>query len=300
MLAFGFKLMADSQAVADQFLAQTQAFAKRSKELGLPDTSRYYWYHTVDLGDGLVTPGLYDYRETLPLFGFPENMRGMTVLDVGTATGYFAFEFEKRGARVTSVELPSLNDLDRFPGQSVESSLRKIERMIFPDDASDHLRSLRREDTERELYDYLLDGPFQFCHKRLKSTVGRRYSTIYDLSLEKLGASKPFDLVFVGDVLVHTLYPLRALAAIAAVCGGTLVLAQMMPETTTEEPAMIYVGGADPNEDHVSWFLPNQACMFEMLQKLGFPDVAEAGKHSGVLRPAGHRFERVILHARKR
>ncbi len=60
---------------------------------------------------------------------FPENMSGMTVLDVGSATGFFAFEFERRGARVISVELPSLRDLDRFPGQDVESSLRKIESM---------------------------------------------------------------------------------------------------------------------------------------------------------------------------
>jgi len=57
----------------------------------------------------------------------------MTVLDVGSATGFFAFEFERRGARVISVELPSLRDLDRFPGQDVDSSLRKIEAMIFPD-----------------------------------------------------------------------------------------------------------------------------------------------------------------------
>ena len=44
-----------------------------------------------------VTPGLYDYRATLDNFHFPENMEGMTVLDVGSATGFFAFEFERRG-----------------------------------------------------------------------------------------------------------------------------------------------------------------------------------------------------------
>ena len=112
-------------------------------------------------------------------------MRGMTVLDVGSATGFFAFEFERRGARVVSTELPSLRDLDRFPGQNVENSLRKIERMIFPDGLD--LESMRRGDSERELYRCLLDGPFQFCRERLGSQVERCYSTIYDLTAENTG-----------------------------------------------------------------------------------------------------------------
>jgi tRNA (mo5U34)-methyltransferase len=279
-----------------QYLEQTRAFAERARELGLPDLSRYYWYHTIDLGDGLITPGLYDYRETLPAFQFPEDMRGMTVLDVGSATGFFAFEFERRGARVVSTELPSLRDLDRFPGQRVENSLRKIERMIFPDGLE--LESQRRGDSESELYRCLLDGPFQFCKERLGSKVERCYSTIYDLSAEKIGVDA-FDLIFVGDVLVHTLYPLKALAALAPLCRGTLVFAQVLPEGPQEPPAMMYTGGGDPEEDHISWWLPNQSCLMQMLSKLGFPHVEQVGWHSGVLRPGDYPFRRVILRARK-
>jgi tRNA (mo5U34)-methyltransferase len=283
--------------VAEQFLEQTNLFTTRTRQLGIPDTSRFYWYHTIDLGDGLVTPGLYDYRATLPDFHFPENMQGMTVLDVGSATGFFAFEFERRGARVVSTELPALRDLDRFPGQSVENSLRKIERMIFPDGLD--LESMRRGDSERELYRCLLDGPFQFCRHRLASTVERCYSTIYDLTAENTGAPDGFDLIFVGDVLVHTLYPLKALAALAPLCRGELVFAQMLPDGPDEPPAMMYVGGGDPEEDHISWWLPNKSCLVQMLMKLGFPVVEETGWHSGILRPGGHPFKRIILRARK-
>lgn len=283
--------------MASEYLEQTRAFAARARELGVPDLSRYYWYHTIDLGDGLVTPGMYDYRETVAAFPFPQDMRGMTVLDVGSATGFFAFEFERRGARVVSTELPSLRDLDRFPGQSVENSLRKIERMIFPDGLD--LESQRRGDSERELYRCLLDAPFQFCRERLDSKVERCYSTIYDLSAESLGMPEGFDLVFVGDVLVHTLYPLKALAALAPLCRGALVFAQMLPEGAQEPPAMMYVGGGDPDEDHISWWLPNQSCLMQMLTKLGFPHVEQTGWHAGVLRPGDHPFRRAILHARK-
>src|SRR5580700_6228311 len=273
-----------------------RVFSERARELGLPDTSRYYWYHTIDLGDGLITPGMYDYRQTISAFRFPEDMRGMTVLDAGSATGFFAFEFERRGARVVSVELPSLAELDRFPGQNPELSLRKIERMIFP---GGELSAMRRGDSERELYRCLLDGPFQFCRQRLGSRVERCYSTIYNLTAENTGVSPlhhdgGFDLIFVGDVLVHTLYPLKALAALAPLCRGQLVLAQMLPEGPQEPPAMTYVGGGDPAEDHISWWLPNRSCLVRMLTKLGFPVVEEVGWHSGILQPGGHPFRRII------
>jgi hypothetical protein len=118
---------------------------------------------------------------------------------------------------------------------------------------------------------------------------------VYDLSPEKVGG-REFDLIFVGDVLVHTLYPLRALAALAPLCKGTLVLSQNIPEQPPE-PAVLYVGGADPAEDDVSWWLPNKACMVQMLHKLGFRAVEEVGRNVGILRPAGHPFDRPILHA---
>ncbi|HVV46745.1 MAG TPA: hypothetical protein VHC72_16140 [Bryobacteraceae bacterium] len=280
----------------NDFVGAMQAFAARAKELGLPDTSRFYWYHTIDLGDGLVTPGMYDYRQTVGEFGFPEDMRGMTVLDAGSATGFFAFEFERRGARVVSVELPSLRDLDRFPGQSVEGSIAKIERMIFP---GGELQSMRRGDSERELYRCLLEGPFEFCKARLGSKVERCYTPLYDLTLEKTGVPEGFDLVFVGDVLVHTLYPLKALAALAGVCKGTLILSQILPEGPQEPPAMRYIGGANPDEDEVSWFLPNRSCLLEMMSKLRFREVAQTGVHRGFVQPGNHPFERAILRGRK-
>jgi SAM-dependent methyltransferase len=267
-------------------------FAERAAALGLQDADRYYWYHTIDLGEGLITPGLYDYRETIGAFGFPNDMRGMTVLDIGSATGYFAFEFERRGARVISVELPSLRDLDRFPGQDVESSLRKVEAMAFS----------QRGYSERDLYWYLLEGPFRFCRERLRSRVERCYSTVYDLTLERTGVREGFDLVFLGDVLIHTLYPLKALAALAPLCrpgGGSLVFAGVLPEGPQEPPAMVYIGGSNAAQDEVAWWHPNLSCLTQMLRKLGFADVENLGFHRGVMQPSGFAFERVVLRARK-
>lgn len=65
---------------------RVKSFNRRAEERGLGDLRRFYWYHTVDLGGGLLTPGTLDYRASLGDFHFPGDMERMTVLDVGSGT----------------------------------------------------------------------------------------------------------------------------------------------------------------------------------------------------------------------
>jgi tRNA (mo5U34)-methyltransferase len=287
----------DEQQFAAEFLKAVEEFNRRAQALGFDDADKYYWYHTIDLPHGLVTPGLYDFRESVSSFQFPEDMSGTTVLDVGSATGFFAFEFERRGARVVSVELPSLDRLDCFPGQDREQIVEKISQMIAPRNVAG-LRGYAKPYTVEELYFYLLRGPFQFCHDLLGSKVERCYASVYNLSPELLGVSG-FDMVFMGDILLHTLNPLQALAAVAPLCRKTLILSQVVPEVADDKPAMLYVGGDDPASDEVSWWWPNKPCLVQLLKKLGFRDVVEVGSNSGRMPPSGFAFERPILHALK-
>jgi hypothetical protein len=108
-----------------------------------------------------------------------------------------------------------------------------------------------------------------------------------------------FDLVFFGDVLIHTLYPLKALAALAGLCRGTLVFAGVLPEGPQDPPAMVYIAGSDAADDEVAWWHPNLSCLTQMLSKLGFAQVEKVGFHRGLLNPSGWEFERVILRAKK-
>ncbi|NIO20215.1 MAG: hypothetical protein GTN76_05590 [Candidatus Aenigmarchaeota archaeon] len=260
-------------------------FCQKALSMGYGDLRNYFWYHTVDLENGLVTPGHYDYRSSWPLFGFAEDMTGLNVLDIGSATGFFAFEFEKRGANVVSVELPSIAQWDMFLGEYKEQTLRK-------------LMTVHKANTIEELHYLHLDGPFEFCQNVLGSKVRRVHSTIYDLTPEKLEVDV-FDIVFIGDVLLHLFSPLRALVSVAPLCQGTLVVSQEVPEIRDLRPTMLYVAGEKRTEDTRTWWLPNIPCFEQMFKVLGFNDVKVVGYHEGIHRPSGRVYKRAIIHATK-
>jgi hypothetical protein len=64
------------------------------------EATKLNFYHSLELGDGWETVGDFDIRPQIYRYGFPESMQDMTVLDVGQGSGYFSFEFERRGAKV--------------------------------------------------------------------------------------------------------------------------------------------------------------------------------------------------------
>src|SRR5262249_15012822 len=140
------------------------------------------WYHTIDLGDGVVTPGIYDHRPYLRLYDLPEDLSGRTALDVGAASGFFAFEMERRGADVRAVDSPE-----------------------WSDQASGPLNSPARSAESGRTY---LHEPLSVAARRLGSRVRRRYLNVYDLAPETVGE---FDLVFCGSLLIHLTDPIRAL-----------------------------------------------------------------------------------------
>jgi tRNA (mo5U34)-methyltransferase len=55
------------------------------------------WFHTIDLGDGISTPGQKDTLAEVAHMRLPE-LTGKTVLDIGAYDGFYSFEAERRGA----------------------------------------------------------------------------------------------------------------------------------------------------------------------------------------------------------
>ena len=68
------------------------------------------WYHTIDLGAGIVTQGVDDSPVRLARAQLPPSLHGLTVLDIGAWDGFFSFECERRGAaRVVAADHFSWN-----------------------------------------------------------------------------------------------------------------------------------------------------------------------------------------------
>jgi len=63
------------------------------------EVEKIKWFHKIDLGNDLVTPGRKKTFQEIKRIGIPENLEGKTVLDIGAWDGYYSFESEKRGAK---------------------------------------------------------------------------------------------------------------------------------------------------------------------------------------------------------
>ncbi len=94
-------------------LANDPAFAARIQK-HVAELSRKAHYHSLELNDGTVLPGvngLEVLRARLGSFPIPEDLRGRRVLDVGAASGWFSFEMERRGAEVVAVDCVEYSEL---------------------------------------------------------------------------------------------------------------------------------------------------------------------------------------------
>jgi len=94
-------------------LANDPVFAARIQKY-VAELSRKQHYHSLELNDGTVLPGLIGVealRARVRSFPIPEDLRGRRVLDVGAASGWNAFEMERRGAEVVAVDCVEYSEL---------------------------------------------------------------------------------------------------------------------------------------------------------------------------------------------
>lgn len=62
------------------------------------EVSKIKWFHTIDLGNGVITPGEDSTPNKLQTIALPADLKGSSVLDIGAWDGFFSFEAERRGA----------------------------------------------------------------------------------------------------------------------------------------------------------------------------------------------------------
>jgi tRNA (mo5U34)-methyltransferase len=201
------------------------------------------WYHTIELPDGTVTLGFFDHRGVIDRYALPDRLDGMRVLDCGTFDGYFAFEFERRGAKeVVALDVPDTESLD-WPAP------------------------LRRKGTTRFQPQH---ENFDLAREALSSTVDRRFVSVYNVDPDELGQ---FDLVFIGSLLGHLRDPVGALMALRSVCAGRLHLAEMTHRRLDLLSRRVGVAKFQALSANMTWWVPNRKCLEEMVWAAGFDDV---------------------------
>jgi len=200
---------------------------------------KLFWYHTIELPGGVVTPGLYDHRPLLPHYGLPERLDGQRVLDVATFDGFWAFEFERRGAEVVAA------DIDRFSACDLPPQVRQ---------------ALLDEHLDRDT-----GLGFGLAHQALGSKIGRIERSIYDLDPADIGM---FDLVHVADLLLHLERPLAALRALRGVTGGQALIVDCFDPGL--DPGSVRYLGAWTG---VPWWLPSLETLAQMVVDAGFASV---------------------------
>lgn len=206
------------------------------------EVAGYPWYHTIELPFGIVTPGAYDHRPVVERYGIPDDLEGKRVLDVATNDGFWAFEFERRGAKVTALDIDATDDLD-LPLQVARAAAQ---------------RGLSRP----------IGEGFALAHRALKSSVERVSGSVYELDPEKVGR---FDLVHSGDLLLHLRDPCRALERIWSVTAGQALLAEPFdPQLGTQERRLVRYLGA---RAMVGWWQPALDTLVQMVVDAGFSSV---------------------------
>lgn len=220
------------------------------------------WYHTIDLGHGVETPGFADHRAQLPHYALPASLAGKRVLDIATFDGYWAFEFERRGAdEVVAIDIAKRTDMD-------------CPRWMLRDPESFDLVGGMGES-------------FKVAKDILDSKVKRVECNVYDLDPEVHGM---FDLVFISDVLIHLRDPQLAIERAYSVCKGELIIADVFsPELDAlgDIPAAQFVA---PGE---TWWYPNVACLRQMMMTAGFEPITEVSRFT--LDALGHTNHKVVL-----
>ncbi|MBS1789461.1 MAG: DUF1698 domain-containing protein [Acidobacteria bacterium] len=91
------------------------------------------WWHSIDLGNGLVSPGVHSLTELQSIYrsmNLPEDLSGKTLLDIGCWDGFYSFEAERHGANVTAVDCCQPKNFFAAH-EALNSNVRFYERNVY-------------------------------------------------------------------------------------------------------------------------------------------------------------------------
>ena len=230
------------------------------------------WYHTTELPGLGLQMGHWDLRNDVDRYLGNVDFRGKRVIDVGTASGYLAFEMEKRGAEVIAFDrlmtdgsddaglVPFHDYVERF-GETIDDTVKK------------HFEMQRR-----------MQNSFWLAHRLRNSKVKYYCANAYD-NIRDIGE---VDYVFYGCVLLHLRDPLLALSRFAPLAREKLIITEMHENIGPygEGTVMFLRPNIKEPQNTGTWWYMTPALLERYLEILGFRKF-DLSKHKGTYAATG-------------
>ena len=220
-----------------------------------------FWFHPVELGQGVVVPSVTTpemMRERLATLHLPD-FRGKSVLDIGAFDGFFSFEAERRGASrvvaldhfVWSLDMAEVSEWRRKKMEEGKQQGQPEESTLW---RPDELPGKRGFDT---------------AHRALGSRVE---SVVCDFMDADVGT---FDIVLFMGVLYHVKDMLGALRKVADMTREMAVVETDAVEFPGYEDAALceFFESDELNFDPTNWWAPNVKALAAMCRASGFDRV---------------------------
>ncbi len=229
------------------------------------------WWHSIELGDGIVTAGRKSpevLAAELRSLRLPD-LRGKRVLDVGAWDGYFSFACEERGAAEVVALDHFVWSFDPFAQHDYVARARERGEVPLP---YDQVPEVWRPDE--------LPGKacFDLAVRARGSKVRAVVGDVMEMDLEPLGT---FDVVLFLGVLYHLREPLRGLERIRRLVapGGVAIIETAAVAVPGFEDLGLaeFFPGDELNGDPTNWWAPNLAALVGMCRAAGFERVEPAG-----------------------
>jgi tRNA (mo5U34)-methyltransferase len=223
------------------------------------------WFHSLDLGDGVVTKGVKSAERLafeLDALSLPD-LNGRTVLDIGAWDGYFSFACERKGAaRVVALDHYAWS-MDIRAQQEYIVRCAREGRQPAPFERVPEVWKPRELPGKRG---------FDIARQRYASAVEPVVDDFMSMDLEKLGR---FDVVLYLGVLYHLQDPFQAVRRLAAVTGSIAVIetdAVRFP-SLDDRPLCEFFPGDEHAGDPSNWWAPNEQAVHGMCRAAGFTRV---------------------------
>lgn len=224
---------------------------------------RMSWYHEIDLGNGVITPGMKKQGEIAhewDLFALGD-LTGKSVIDIGGIDGAYAFLAEKAGASRVAVLDHYLwaADPDHY------GRLYKEQVAAGKTPPAPHESEAWHPDTTPTRW------RFDTARQALGSHAEAKSVDFMDCDLSIVGT---WDIVLYLGVLYHMPDPVRALRRVAAITREQAIIeTEAMFIRSHPEALWRFFPGGELNDDRSNWWAPNINALTGLVGAAGFSDV---------------------------